>query len=71
MSRLRTSTESIDEIARACGYQSNKFYAAVRRFTGLTPSQVRALDDGEFQRLLEERLPLRALPRPSRRETMN
>jgi AraC-like DNA-binding protein len=71
MIRLRTSSDSNDDVARASGYQSNKFYRRVRELTGLTPSQIRALDEREFQRLLEECIPLRGLPRPSRRQTMN
>jgi AraC-like DNA-binding protein len=47
---LRGSAASIDAIAVEVGYQSaNKFYAQVRRLTGLGPSQVRSLDDKIFE----------------------
>lgn len=61
--RSRTSTETIDEVARKVGYQTDaKFSARVRRSTGLTPAQVRDLDDDDFEDLLAEQLALRAPP---------
>lgn len=71
MIRLRTSNDSIEDVERSVGYQSNKFYSRVQQFTNLTPSQVRALSDEQFQSRIEERIPVRAPAPRSRRETMN
>jgi AraC-like DNA-binding protein len=58
--KLHASEQSIDDVARAVGYQSGtKFYARVRRFTGLTPASIRALDEQAFDELLRVRLSLR------------
>ena len=58
--RLRTSDDSVDRAARQVGYQSgSKFSKQVQRSTGLTPSDVRMLDDDTFYQLLEERVTLR------------
>jgi len=51
--RLRTPGVSADDAASYAGYQSaNKFYARLKRHAGLRPSQVRALADAEFDRLV-------------------
>lgn len=72
MMRLRISSDCIDEVAGAMGYQSsNKFYARVRTYTGLTPSQIRALDERQYHRLMQERIPDRPHARMSRTEPKN
>ena len=66
--RLRKSSDTIEEASRFGGYQScNKFSRRVRRYTGLTPSDVRDLGDEAFDRLLEERMPLVAPRRVAQR----
>jgi AraC-like DNA-binding protein len=60
MRRLRGSRDSVDEVARQVGYQSgSKFYARLRRYTGMIPSQVRSLCDVAFEQLIEARVSLR------------
>ncbi len=57
----------IEEVARDGGYRSeNKFYTRVRQYTGLAPSEIRALPDEAFERLLLEKLPMRSRDRMSR-----
>jgi AraC-like DNA-binding protein len=58
--RLRASHASIDDVAVAVGYQAaSKFYGRLRRYTGLTPAQVRQLPEREFEQLMSTRLSLR------------
>jgi AraC-like DNA-binding protein len=55
--RLRASDGSVETAARDAGYQSvNKFYARIKRYTGLSPSEVRRMDETAFERILVERL---------------
>jgi AraC-like DNA-binding protein len=55
--RLRASEDSVDDAARRVGYQSvNKFYARIRKYTGLTPSEVRELNNVRFEWILNDRL---------------
>ena len=57
--RLRHGGDSVEAVAQAVGYKSeNKFYARVRAYTGLRPSQVRELEDAAFDALLERSVPL-------------
>jgi AraC-like DNA-binding protein len=56
---LRTTTASVEDVARLVGYQSsNKFYGRVHGYTGLRPSQVRELDGPAFEHMLDECIPL-------------
>jgi hypothetical protein len=56
---LRTTTGSVEEIAQLVGYRSsNKFYGRTDGYTGLKPSQVRTLEDGVCERMLDECIPL-------------
>lgn len=65
--RLRRCGNSVETAAQAVGYKSeNKFYARVRTYTGLRPSQVRELDDAAFEGMLERYVPL-MVRRPSTR----
>jgi AraC-like DNA-binding protein len=52
-SELRSGT-NVDSVARPVGYQCTKnFYRAVRRLTGHTPGQLRALPAEQAGRLAE------------------
>jgi AraC-like DNA-binding protein len=56
---LRTTAASVEDVARLVGYQSsNKFYGRVHGYTGLKPSQVRTLEGGRFEHMLDECIPL-------------
>jgi AraC-like DNA-binding protein len=57
--RLRKRGMTVEEAARRCGYQSvGRFRTRVRRATGLTPSQIRQLEECKFDALLEDRFSL-------------
>ena len=58
--RLRSLSETIENAAAEVGYRSgNKFYARMRRYTDVTPSEVRRMTEPEFDQLLEDRISLR------------
>jgi AraC-like DNA-binding protein len=60
MRYLRAFPHCVEEAARHAGYQSaNKFYARLRRYTELRPSQVRLLTDAEFNQIVKQRLSVR------------
>jgi AraC-like DNA-binding protein len=66
LQRLRQHGEAVERAAADVGYRSgNKFYARMRRYTNLTPSQVRELSE----KLLEDRISLR-LQRRERRHVV-
>lgn len=58
---LREPNSNVGAAAFRVGYQSTKnFYRALRELTGLTPSQVRELNDANAEAVLETRLRLPA-----------
>jgi AraC-like DNA-binding protein len=62
--RLRRPSETVENVATEVGYRSgNKFYARMRRYADVTPSEVRRMTEAEFGQLLEDRISLRCTVR--------
>jgi AraC-like DNA-binding protein len=58
--RLRSTQDGVEAAARWVGYQSgNKFYARLRSYADCTPAEARATTQAVFERLLEQRIPLK------------
>ena len=65
--RLRRLSETVENVATEVGYRSgNKFYARMRRYADITPSEVRRMTEPEFGQLLEDRISLRCTVRERR-----
>jgi AraC-like DNA-binding protein len=68
MRRLRTPTETIEDTARAVGYQSaNKFYSRLFEYSGLRPSEVRRMSEESFRLLTAGQSQQPVLSRQTRR----
>ena len=71
LKRLRQSELPIHTVAAQVGYQSaGKFHARLKKYTALTPSEIRALHPLEFDQFLADRLSIRprTSPRLKRRQ---